>query len=126
MRSDSFSLDVRRFDQRGPFLDLALNKFLEIFGRLALGRNQNGAELLQAPERRNYSAPPCSRAASSDCRHHKPIAGAPRGRKDVFIRAFSFPSASLRLYDPVSRALEPDVRRREFLGALSRSPAVGS
>jgi len=56
----------------------------------------------------------------------KPIAGAPRGRKDVFIRAFSFPSASLRLYDPVSRALEPDVRRREFLGALSRSPAVGS
>jgi hypothetical protein len=27
-RSDSFSLDVRRFDQRGPFLDPALNKFL--------------------------------------------------------------------------------------------------
>ena len=48
MRSDSFSLDVRRFDQRGPFLDLALNKFLEIFGRPALGRNQNGAKLLQA------------------------------------------------------------------------------
>jgi hypothetical protein len=48
MRSDSFSLDVRRFDQRGPFLDLALNKFLEIFGRPALGRNQNGAELRQA------------------------------------------------------------------------------
>ena len=43
MRPDSFSLDVRRFDQRGPFLDLALNKFLEIFGRPALGRNQNGA-----------------------------------------------------------------------------------
>jgi len=38
-------------------LDLALNKFLEIFGRPALGRNQNGAELLQAPERRNHSAP---------------------------------------------------------------------
>ena len=55
----------------------------------------------------------------------KPITG-PRGRKDVFIHAFSFPSASLRLYDPVSRALEPDVGRREFLGALSRSPAVGS
>jgi hypothetical protein len=48
MRSDSFSLDVRHFDQRGPFLDLALNKFLEIFGRSALGRNQNGAGLLQA------------------------------------------------------------------------------
>ena len=57
MRSDSFSLDVRRFDQRGPFLDLALNKLLEIFGRLALGRNQNGAGLRQAPERGNYSAP---------------------------------------------------------------------
>ena len=48
MRSDSFRLDVRGFDRRGPFLGLALNKFLEIFGRLALGRNQNGAELLQA------------------------------------------------------------------------------
>jgi len=35
-------------DQRGLFLDLSLNKFLEIFGRPALGRNQNGAELLQA------------------------------------------------------------------------------
>jgi hypothetical protein len=33
---------------RGPFLDFALNKFLEIFGRPALGRNQNGAKLLQA------------------------------------------------------------------------------
>ena len=32
MRPDSFSLDVRRFDQRGPFLHFALNKFLEIFG----------------------------------------------------------------------------------------------
>src|SRR6516225_2372502 len=49
MRSDSFSLDVRRFDQRGPFLDLALNKFLEIFGRPALGRNQNGAVLQAYP-----------------------------------------------------------------------------
>src|SRR6516165_747583 len=47
MRSDSFSLDVRRFDQRGPFLDLALNKSLEIFGPPALGRNQNGAELFR-------------------------------------------------------------------------------
>src|SRR5262249_52267324 len=112
--------------QRGPFLNLALNKFLEIFGRLALGRNQNGAELLQAPERRNYSAPPCLRAASSDCRHHKPIAGAPRGTQDVFIRSFSFPSPSLRLCDPVSRALEPDVRRREFPGLLLGFPAVGS
>ena len=56
----------------------------------------------------------------------KPIAGAPRGRKDVFIRAFSFPSASLRLHDPVSRALGPDERRREFPGVLLGFPAVGS
>jgi hypothetical protein len=27
---------------------ISLNKFLEIFGRPALGRNQNGVELLQA------------------------------------------------------------------------------
>jgi hypothetical protein len=51
---------------------------------------------------------------------------APSAGGKMFIGAFSFPSASLRLYDPVSRALGPDVRRREFLGALSRSPAVGS
>ena len=51
----------------------------------------------------------------------KPITG-PRGRKDVFIHAFSFPSASLRLHDPVSRALGPDERRREFPGVLLGSP----
>ena len=48
MRSESLSLDVCRFDQSGPFVDLALDEFLEIFGRPALGRNQNGAELLQS------------------------------------------------------------------------------
>src|SRR6516165_3457084 len=48
MRSESFSRDLRRFDQCGPFVDLALDEFLEIFGRPALGCNQNGAELPQA------------------------------------------------------------------------------
>ena len=58
MRSDSFSLDVRGFDQRGPFLDLALNKSFEIFGRPAIGRNQNGAELLKgAPRSREGEGP---------------------------------------------------------------------
>jgi hypothetical protein len=49
MRSESFGLDVRRLDQGRPFLDLALDKFLEIFGRPALGRNQNGAVLQAYP-----------------------------------------------------------------------------
>src|SRR6516165_9342463 len=46
MRLESFGLDVRRFDQGRPLLDLALDKFLEIFGRPALGRHQYGSELL--------------------------------------------------------------------------------
>ena len=58
MRSESFSLKVRRSDQRGPFLDLTLDKFLEISGRPALGRNQNGAELLKgAPRSREGDGP---------------------------------------------------------------------
>jgi hypothetical protein len=31
MWADSFRLDVRRPDERGPFVDLALDEFLEIF-----------------------------------------------------------------------------------------------
>src|SRR5262249_1857290 len=110
MRSDLFSLDVRRFDQRGPFLDLALNKFLEIFGRPAIGRNQNGAELLQAPERRNYSAPPVRE-------RHPLIAGitsrlqAPPAGEKMCLSARS-PSRVL-VFAPTIRSREPCGRTRD-------------
>jgi hypothetical protein len=44
--SGSFSVDVRRFDQGSPFLDLALDKFFGDIRATCAGRNQNGARTL--------------------------------------------------------------------------------
>ena len=72
------ALDVRRLDQCGPFLDLALNKFWRYSGDL-----RSGATKMEPNSFRRLNAvitarPSCSRAASSDCRDDKSIAGAPR------------------------------------------------